>query len=59
MRTLVRARKTSRTSPSAGKDITQPLDLSDASFDLVNARLLMVALRREAWPALLAEGTAS
>jgi ubiquinone/menaquinone biosynthesis C-methylase UbiE len=38
------------------KDITGPLDLSDASFDLVNARLLMGVLRREAWPAFLAEG---
>ncbi len=38
------------------KDITRPLKISDASFDLVNARLLMAVLRREAWPTLLAEG---
>lgn len=38
-------------------DITKPLDFPDASFDLVNARLLMGVLRREAWPPFIAECT--
>ncbi|HZR40439.1 MAG TPA: methyltransferase domain-containing protein [Ktedonobacteraceae bacterium] len=36
-------------------DIRQPLDFSDASFDLVNARLLVAVLRREDWPRLIDE----
>jgi len=36
-------------------DITQPLDFSDATFDLVNARFLFTVLHSEAWPPLLAE----
>jgi ubiquinone/menaquinone biosynthesis C-methylase UbiE len=38
-------------------DITQPLDFSDASFDLVNARFLFGVLRREAWEPFIAECT--
>jgi SAM-dependent methyltransferase len=38
-------------------DITQPLDFSDTTFDLVNARLLVGALRRDAWEAFIAECT--
>ena len=36
-------------------DILQPLDFAAASFDMINARLLYVALKREAWPSLIAE----
>ncbi len=36
-------------------DITKPLDFADASFDLVNARFLVAVLRRNTWPAFLAE----
>jgi SAM-dependent methyltransferase len=36
-------------------DITKPLDFSDATFDLVNARLLIAVLRREAWAPLISE----
>jgi ubiquinone/menaquinone biosynthesis C-methylase UbiE len=38
-------------------DITQPLDFPDASFDLVNARLLFAVLKRDVWPAFLRECT--
>ena len=38
-------------------DITQPLDFSDNTFDLVNARFLSGTLRRATWPAFLAECT--
>jgi ubiquinone/menaquinone biosynthesis C-methylase UbiE len=38
-------------------DITQPLDFSDASFDLVNARFLVGVLPRDKWPALISECT--
>jgi ubiquinone/menaquinone biosynthesis C-methylase UbiE len=36
-------------------DLRQPLDFSAASFDLINARELTVALKREAWEPLLLE----
>lgn len=36
-------------------DITRPLDLPDASFDLVNGRFLLAVLGREVWPSFLAE----
>jgi len=36
-------------------DITQPLDFPDASFDLVNARLLVGVLKRDRWPSFLNE----
>lgn len=38
-------------------DITQPLDFADASFDLVNARFIFSVLKKDAWPAFLAECT--
>jgi len=38
-------------------DITQPLDFSDETFDLVNARLLAGVLRRESWQSFLTECT--
>ncbi len=38
-------------------DITQPLDFSDASFDMINARFLVAVLRREAWAPFIAECT--
>jgi SAM-dependent methyltransferase len=38
-------------------DLRLPLDFSDGSFDLVNARELVVALKREAWEPLLMECT--
>ena len=38
-------------------DITQPLDFSDESFDLVNARFLFSVLLREAWPSFIHECT--
>jgi len=53
-----RARSQQLTNASFGvMDIRQPLDFSDASFDLVNARLLVAALRRENWEPFLAECT--
>ena len=36
-------------------DITQPLDFSENTFDLVNARLLVAVLKRDAWGPFLAE----
>jgi SAM-dependent methyltransferase len=36
-------------------DITKPLDFANNSFDLINARFLFAALRRETWPSLIAE----
>jgi SAM-dependent methyltransferase len=36
-------------------DITRPLEFSTGTFDLVNARFLIGVLKREQWPALLAE----
>ena len=36
-------------------DIRQPLDFADETFDLVNARFLVIALYREAWPRLVVE----
>lgn len=36
-------------------DITQPLNFPDASFDLLNARLLFGVLRAEMWPKFLSE----
>jgi len=36
-------------------DIRQPLDFSNETFDLVNARFLVVALKREDWEPFLAE----
>jgi ubiquinone/menaquinone biosynthesis C-methylase UbiE len=38
-------------------DITKPLEFSDQTFDLVNARLLVGVVRRETWPLFLAECT--
>jgi ubiquinone/menaquinone biosynthesis C-methylase UbiE len=51
-----RARSQHLTNASFGTmDITQPLDFSDDTFDLVNARFLLAALYRMAWPSLLRE----
>jgi ubiquinone/menaquinone biosynthesis C-methylase UbiE len=36
-------------------DVTQPLDFSDQTFDLVNARLLVGVLKRESWQPFLGE----
>ena len=36
-------------------DITEPLDFSENTFDLVNARFLMGSLRSKAWELLIAE----
>jgi ubiquinone/menaquinone biosynthesis C-methylase UbiE len=36
-------------------NLLEPLDLPDASFDLVNERLLGAVLRRERWPGFLQE----
>jgi ubiquinone/menaquinone biosynthesis C-methylase UbiE len=36
-------------------DITEPLEFSDDTFSLVNARFLFTVLKREAWPPLLSE----
>ncbi len=38
-------------------DLTKPLEFPDASFDLVNARLLFAVLKRDAWPVFLRECT--
>ncbi len=35
--------------------ILEPLDFADESFDLINARFLVVALKRDAWPHVLRE----
>lgn len=51
-----RARTQFRDNASFGvMDIRQPLDFSDQSFDLINARFLTIALRRDEWPQLIAE----
>jgi SAM-dependent methyltransferase len=53
-----RARSQGFTNVSFGvMDITQPLDFSDHSFDLVNARTLFGVLRRDAWQPFIAECT--
>ncbi|HZR44281.1 MAG TPA: methyltransferase domain-containing protein, partial [Ktedonobacteraceae bacterium] len=55
---IARARSQNLTNVSFGvMDITQPLDFSDASFALVNARFLVGVLRREAWMPFLKECT--
>lgn len=36
-------------------DIRHPLDFSDESFDLINARLLVAVLHREDWPRIFSE----
>lgn len=36
-------------------DIRQPLDFTDQSFDLINARLLVAVLQRDMWPGLMNE----
>jgi ubiquinone/menaquinone biosynthesis C-methylase UbiE len=36
-------------------DINQSLDFPDASFDLVNARFLFSVIKRDSWPAFIAE----
>jgi ubiquinone/menaquinone biosynthesis C-methylase UbiE len=36
-------------------NILEPLDFSDNSFDLVNGRLLVAVLHRDAWPGVLQE----
>lgn len=36
-------------------DITKPLDFPDASFDLINARLLQGLMKKDAWVPLLVE----
>jgi ubiquinone/menaquinone biosynthesis C-methylase UbiE len=38
-------------------DITKPLNFSDGAFDMVNARFLFAVLRRDTWPAFIAECT--
>lgn len=51
-----RARSQQLSNASFGvMDVRQTLDFSDASFDLVNARLLVAAIKRETWEPLLAE----
>ncbi|HZR42789.1 MAG TPA: class I SAM-dependent methyltransferase, partial [Ktedonobacteraceae bacterium] len=53
-----RARSQGLTNVSFGvMDITQPLDFSDHSFDLVNARTLFAVLRRDAWQPFISECT--
>jgi SAM-dependent methyltransferase len=37
-------------------DVTRPLAFADASFDLVNARLLFAFMPLSGWPALVQEG---
>jgi ubiquinone/menaquinone biosynthesis C-methylase UbiE len=49
---------TARTWPNAlfrVMDVTQPLDFPDATFDFINARLMLAFLRPSAWPQLLSE----
>ena len=51
-----RARTQCRNNASFGvMDIRQPLDFSDQSFDLINARCLVGVLHQEVWPRLLEE----
>jgi SAM-dependent methyltransferase len=53
-----RARSQGLTNASFGvMDITRPLDFADGAFDLVNSRLLVAVLRREAWEPFIAEAT--
>lgn len=55
---ITRARTQNLDNASFGvMDITQPLDFSDNSFDLVNARFLTGVLKREAWKPFIAECT--
>lgn len=54
------ARASSQQIPNASfgsMDINKPLDFSDASFDLVNARFINGVLRRESWTPFVAECT--
>lgn len=54
------ARAVSQRIPNASfgvMDLAQPLDFSDNSFDLVNARFLVGVLHRDKWPALISECT--
>jgi len=58
MTDYARARAFTQHLPNASfgvMSITNPLDFSDASFDLVNARFLTGVLLKEAWAPLLAE----
>lgn len=53
-----RARSQNISNASFGiMNITQPLDFSASSFDIVNARFLAGVLRRAQWPVLIAECT--
>jgi SAM-dependent methyltransferase len=53
-----RARSQGLTNASFGvMDITRTFDFADGAFDLVNARLLVAVLRREAWSPFIAEAT--
>src|SRR2546423_1391051 len=53
-----RARTQQRPNATFGiMDINQPLDFSDHSFDLVNARFINGVLRRETWKPFIAECT--
>src|SRR5690349_11690313 len=55
---IARAQAQRRTNATFGvMDITQPLDFSDATFDLINARLLLGVLTREMWDTFLDECT--
>lgn len=36
-------------------DLTKPLEFPDGAFDLINARFLFAALKRDAWPSFIAE----
>ena len=54
------ARASSQQIPNASfgsMDINKPLDFSDASFDLVNARFINGVLRKENWAPFVAECT--
>ncbi len=51
-----RARTQLRPNASFGvMDITQPFDIPDASYDLVNARFLMAVLKQDEWSSFLSE----
>jgi ubiquinone/menaquinone biosynthesis C-methylase UbiE len=51
-----RARTQRRPNASFGvMDITQPFDLPNVSYDLVNTRFLLAVLKREDWPLFLSE----